>query len=274
MKSATTFALISPLLSGFAGAAVISYPDFSSVAGLTLNGDAAQVGAVLRLAPEAGYQSGSAFSTTPVSLAQNASFSTAFQFRISKPTFGIGDGDGVGADGLVFVVQTVSNGVGGAGGGIGYQGIPKSLGVEFDTYDNGSGLGDPDGNHVNFDFGGVFSPAANAVSLADRMNNGDVWNAWVDYDGATDLLELRLAMSTTRPASALLSATVDLPTVLGATDVYAGFTAGTGSGVGNHDILSWQFRDTYNPIPEPSTTALAMGLVAGVAGFIARRRRV
>lgn len=42
------------------------------------------------------------------------------------------DGLGCGADGLVFVVQTNSNKVGG-GGGIGYQGIPNSVGVELDT---------------------------------------------------------------------------------------------------------------------------------------------
>ena len=85
-------------LAGQAGAAVISYPDFSSVAGLTLNGNAAQVGNVLRLTPANYGESGSAFSTSTVSLASNASFSTFFQFRFTNPG-GACDGQGCGADG-------------------------------------------------------------------------------------------------------------------------------------------------------------------------------
>ncbi|MEO7762506.1 MAG: hypothetical protein ABIS68_11425 [Casimicrobiaceae bacterium] len=41
----------------------------------------------------------------------------------------MGDSDGAGADGIVFVVQPVSSTVGGGGGGIGYFGIPTSLAV-------------------------------------------------------------------------------------------------------------------------------------------------
>jgi Bacterial lectin len=112
---------------------VISYPDFSSVAGLTLNGNAAQAGNRLRVTPATFNQAGSAFSTNTVSLASNASFSTYFQFQFTSPG-GACDGIGCGADGLVFVVQTVSNNVGGIGGGIGYDGIANSVGIEFDTY--------------------------------------------------------------------------------------------------------------------------------------------
>ena len=64
-----------------AGAAVISFPDFSSTAGLTLNGSAAAVGNVLRVTPAIDGQAGSTFSASTVSLASNASFSTFFQFR-------------------------------------------------------------------------------------------------------------------------------------------------------------------------------------------------
>jgi hypothetical protein len=80
--------------------------------GLTLNGNAAQVGSVLRVTPANFSQAGSVFSTNPISLASNASFSTAFQFRFTNPG-GACDGQGCGADGLVFIVQTNSNNVGG-----------------------------------------------------------------------------------------------------------------------------------------------------------------
>jgi hypothetical protein len=254
----------------------ITISDFSTASGLQLNGSAAIVGPALRLTPATTGQAGSAFSTSPVTLAANVSFSSFFTFSITN-SGGISDGDGVGADGLVFVVQTNSNNVGSSGGGIGYTGIPNSLGVEFDTYDNGPASGDPDGNHVNFDFGGSFSSTATAVSIPTRMNDGGIWSAWVDYDGTTNTLELRLLEgSTVRPTTALLTENVNLATVLGSTNAFVGFTSGTGSAFGDHDILSWEFRDTFNPIvtppgtgavPEPSTygvfgAALLLGAIA------------
>ena len=50
----------------------------------------------------------SAFSTTAISLDENASFSTSFTFHFTDLQNG-------GADGIVFTVQTVSNDAGGSG---------------------------------------------------------------------------------------------------------------------------------------------------------------
>ena len=41
----------------------------------------------------------------------------------------------------MFVLQTVSSNVGGVGGGMGYVGIPNSVGIEFDNWNNGAGDG-------------------------------------------------------------------------------------------------------------------------------------
>jgi hypothetical protein len=109
------------------------------------------------------------------------------------------------------------------------------------------------------------------------MNNGAIWSVWVDYNGAADSLEVRIAQgeAALRPLGALLSYGVDLTSILGTTDAFVGFTSGTGAAWGNHDILAWQFNSTFDPIseigdvPEPSTLIL-LGL--GLAGFGARRR--
>lgn len=248
-----------------------TFADFSSVAGLTLNGSAAQVGNVLRLTPATFNQGGSAFTTAPNPLGNLNSFSTYFQFRITENgTFG--DGDGPGADGLVFVIQTQANNVGGSGGFIGYGGISPSVGIEFDTYNNGGGLGDPDGNHVGTDFNGNIASTM-VTSEPTRFNNGQIWNAWVDYNGATDALEARWSLSSVRPGAAQLATTVDLVTLLGQDTAFLGFTSGTGSGYGNHDILSWVYRDAFDPIvvgvPEPSTWAMIAG---GLMGLTLMRR--
>lgn len=248
-------------LAGPAGAAVISYPDFSSVAGLTLNGNAAQAGNELRVTPATYSQSGSAFSTSTVSLASNASFSTFFQFRFTNPG-GACDGQGCGADGLVFVVQTVGNNVGGAGGGIGYAGINNSVGIEFDTWNNGAGDNNSS-NHIGFDVNGSVNSIALAEVTEADMNNGDIWNAWIDYNGSTNLLEARLTRSGTRPTSAILSLTRNLANDLGTTNAFVGFTSGTGAAFANHDVLSWTLEDRFAPIggggntvPEPGTLFL------------------
>lgn len=229
----------------------LSFPDFSDLSAWTLNGVTATIGnpvddgtrRVLRLTDGLG-QSGSAFVTNPVALAGDASFSAYFTFRIGDAE-GVGDGDGAGADGLVFVIQTVSDTAGGTGGGIGYQGIIPSLGVEFDTYDNGA-WDRFDGNHVGIDENGDVASIQQA-SVARRFNDGGAWHAWVDYDGALDVLEVRLASDALRPDLPILSHVVDLPALLGTSDAFVGFTSGTGGGAGDHDVLSFFFTEGLVP---------------------------
>ncbi|HEY6609439.1 MAG TPA: PKD domain-containing protein [Candidatus Limnocylindria bacterium] len=230
-----------------AGSTTVLFTDFSDTTLLQINGNAATAVAgsvtVLRLTPAAGGQSGSAFLTDGITLEADASFSTSFEFQITGEAGGIGDGDGDGADGLAFVVQTVSNTAGGSGGGIGYEGIVNSIAIEFDTYDNG----EISGNHVGLDLGGSVT-SVSAVDIPTRMNDGNIWYAWIDYEGATDTLEVRLDQVNLRPVLATLTASVDVATVIGSTTAFVGFTSGTGAGWGNHDVRSWTFINDFNPV--------------------------
>src|ERR1700682_3901208 len=71
------------------GALLFNYPNFSSTAGLTLVGNATTAsttdGTVLRVTGANFSESGAAYSTSPVTLGSNATFSTQFQFRFTSP---------------------------------------------------------------------------------------------------------------------------------------------------------------------------------------------
>lgn len=251
-------------------AAVVQYDGFASTAGLTLNGNATTLttsdGTVLRLTQDSPFQSGSTFSSVTVNA---AAFSTFFQFRMTEP----GGISTQGADGLVFVVQSISSSIGGAGGGIGYEGIGSSVGVEFDNYQNGW---DPNNNHAAVVRNGNVQNHLQLTTLSPQMTDGDLWSVWIDYDGMN--LQVRANTTGNRPAGALLSYAIDIPSVIGQANAYVGFTSGTGSAYANHDIVRWRYEDQFNPgggdpppVPEPSTYALCGIGMAAV--FLARRWR-
>lgn len=297
-----------------ASATSIVYTDFSNLSGLQINNAARSVHTcdsgggpgcdavadslgrnVLRLTNNYS-QSASAFSLSAITLNNEASFSSAFRFRISDIPGGNGicDEDGCGADGIVFTVQTNSNTSGGLGGGIGYQGLTRSVGVEIDPWNNG-GIDDNNGNAIGIDVNGnvdsavqcnVRDPADGVLAnecagVTGRLNNGADWFAWVDYDGSTDMLEFRLSNTSTRPTLATLLYSIDLlpvldPTNTGTVNAFVGFTSGTGSARNYHDIISWQFNDDYQPIDQIGVPGPA---AAGLLGFgllglgVLRRRR-
>lgn len=233
--------------SNYAHAKDIVFRDFSDLSAFTLNGVTRNIaadkarGKALRLTNNLD-QSGSAFLSQLVSIDNDASFSTYIQFRITNP---MGISDGVqGADGIVFVVQTQADNVGGYGGGIGFEGIQNSVGVEFDTWHNGQ---DSDGNHVGIDINGSTTSVV-AKPIETPMNNGELWHAWVDYNGQADMLEVRISRNDSRPTTPLISHEVDLVEILGKTEVFVGFTSGTGSAGNNHDIIAWNFRGYFQPI--------------------------
>jgi hypothetical protein len=277
------------------------YPDFSNSAGLTFQGSSGTVvtadGTVLRIIPAAGNQAGAAYSTTATTLGAGATFSTQFNFRFTQP------GGVDPADGITFVLAASPSGLGTAGFGMGYQGVPNSVAIEFDTYNNGNinSLGpfpqEPNSsNHVAIDLNGVLTnanaanvygngscgfpggtPAQNSNSVAGCMSNGNLWTATITYDGS--LLNVFLS----DPAEggvfhAITDLSIDIASYLGGNTAYVGFTGSSGAGWENEDITSWRFADTATlpptGVPEPGTWAMMLLGFGGIGVALGRRRRV
>ena len=245
-------------------------------------------GAVLQLTPSLTEQAGSAFLKVPMRLQNNGSFSTYFAFRLTAPGGSWLDEDCVlGADGITFTVQSVGkNALGGTGGNLGCYlgmegvGIDHSFSVEFDTWYSDWVPGqqtidfDPrlpqgqqndcpeaerniptaDANHVELAFDGRFNfvngqyiPIAFSHVNAP-MNDGNIWYAWIDYNGATEQLEVRLNQAPNRPASPKLAYNFRALDHLTSADAYVGFTGGTGPIFNQQDILFWEMKPYYAPI--------------------------
>jgi MYXO-CTERM domain-containing protein len=236
-------AAVATLPARAAQATTVMFPNFSTTSGLTLSGSAAIAttsdGAVLRLTPAVEKLSGSAFGTK---LIRVQDFSSSFSFRMTNAA-GIEDCNGhVGADGFTFTAQPVSHSIGSNGGGLGIEGVTPAVTVEFDTFCNAGTTLDPSSNHIGVDIDGnvhsVFT-----TDITPFMNNGSRWYAWIDYDGA--LLTVRVSPTADRPATPQLSYPIDLKGTLGTDTAYVGFTASTGGGYQNHDVLNWTYFDHY-----------------------------
>jgi hypothetical protein len=228
---------------------MINFTNFTGANNLTLNGNAAVSGDLLRLTPGQMDQRGSMFHNTAYSLSSSTSFQTKFQFQLRG-------GQGAnGADGMTFLLQNSSAGrqaLGGGGGGLGYGGIDRSIAIEFDTYDNGDS--DIDGNHISVLRNGNVNNSLTVKTAGLDLNDGAVLTAWVDYVASTKQLSVFIANNGTKPRTALLTSNVDLAGTLG-NQFYAGFTGGTGGLFNSQEVLNWEFNTNSDPIAPPPPPA-------------------
>lgn len=252
----TRVSLLALVVAPAAVAQDFSYPDFSSIAGLTLNGNAVQAGTALRVSASASYELGSVYHDQPTRVASG--FSTTFEFQITQTTNG-------GADGMTFIVQNSADGLaalGDDGSAMGYaensspgSAIENCLVVEFDTWS--SGFGDVDDNHVSVHTGGTgdnsFDEAYSLaqVSVPNDMSDGTVHVALIRYAGG--ILEVYVDDLVTP----LISVPWDFATggtytgggaagglsLINGESAYVGFTAANGGAWENHDVLSWTWND-------------------------------
>jgi Legume lectin domain len=245
----TTIVVLASIVVSKTGAREYIFNDFSNTNNLTLNGNAFVTntpdGNVIRLVNAQFNQSGSFFSSLPI---QATTYSASFKFRITNPGGSADPAGEAGGDGLAFVVQSITNSIGGSGGGIGYYGIGSSVDVEFDTWMNVD-INDPDSNHLGINTNGVINHGPGApytLGMSPHFDDGNLWYAWVDYDGTN--VQISANETGIRPKTAYLSRPLDVVELLGQTNAFVGFTSGTYGAWENVDVISFDYRDNYNPI--------------------------
>jgi hypothetical protein len=232
---------------------------------------------ILRLTQDLQGQAGSAWFSAAQQVVKGG-FSTTFQFQFTR-------GAHSPADGIAFVIQNSSqNALGQGGGSIGYAdaggtcpapgaeggtvpcdiggGIPDSLAIEFDTYDNGFATGDPDANHIAVQSCGVGLPNSPAHSSPNGdnfpsciigslaspspiiMSDGHPHTVVISYTPPPSCTECKGTLTVNLDDHIVLTVAVTLENEINLSTggkAWVGFTSATGAAFENHDILSWTF---------------------------------
>lgn len=189
-----------------------------------LDGDCYQI------TPDRFGQIGAVWYTQKINVA--ASFDLEF-------TVNLGQNDADGADGMVFVLQTRGNtAIGESGQGIGFKGFSPSLGIEFDTYQNGD-EGDPAFDHVAVVRDGVVNHlgannlAGPVQALASNPNieDGQDHLVRISWVASSKLLEVYV------DCAKRISTTIEMRTIFGnQQEVFWGFTGATGGATNAHVV--------------------------------------
>jgi hypothetical protein len=154
-------------------------------------------------------------------------FTTSFTFQMSQSK----------ADGFAFVIQNAGpTALGPGGGNLGYTDIPRSIALSFDLYDNDTGKGT---SSV-----GVFSrgtyPNKPETSIAPMsFQSGHTFLVDLTYNG-TILTETITDLTT--KGQQTQTVTIDIPSIIGGSTAYMGFTASTGYETSTISLLSWTYK--------------------------------
>jgi len=241
------------------------FDNFASVQGLQLVGDASVQETAMRLTSASASLSGAVWAVRKQTV--GSGFDTTFRFRLTDQ-----GGLGNGADGFAFVVQNSGpNALGGRGSAGGFavadrsnhheKGIPWSIAVFFDTFRN-ENEHDPSSNYIAFRAHGrpnkMRWPAARLAftpELPVDLKDGRIHTARIRFRPPV------LSVFIEGMEKPVLEAAVDFSVV---TDrqgaAWVGFTASTGAGYENHDILSWSFAS--------ESVATSMSVVSSEISFL------
>lgn len=262
----------------------INYANFNSVVGLQLNGTTVQSAGVgsepntlsltLPATSNTGQsQVGTLYHETKQKV--DLGFICDFKFRMR-------DRNGVGSDGMTFIIQNQSaTAMGASGGALGFStnlafpsagtGISNSLAVVFDTWDNSTNWATiPGANVITVQSDGLnpnlpsSDKSLGGQAVSGAFNDGSIHQVRIAYTpGLMSIFFDNLAV----PA-------INVPVTLSSTlsldpngSAWVGFTAATGARVNaqRHELIDWQFSSF---VPTPGTASLV-----ALGGVLAGRRR-
>ncbi|MEZ6194380.1 MAG: IPT/TIG domain-containing protein [Planctomycetota bacterium] len=234
-----------------------SYPDFSSTAGLVMNGSATPSGSAPTLVMTSGpSEAASVYRTSLVTV--EGGFDTTFTYRILPLTPFADPGEG-----FAFIVQNAvaaTAALGYAGDSLGYGGlIENALVIEFDNEltaangdatDNEISIRSSNGPPLNVGEGTAIARTSPAVDLDDgaahtvriRQAFGEL-SVFVD-----DLVNPVLSLAWDFESGGTALTNPGLPPMLLGHEAWVGFTAGTsGARSQRLEILDWNWSSTDQP---------------------------
>jgi hypothetical protein len=227
----------------------------SGEAGWTLNGGATMTGDTITLTVGAGDTSRSAF-------LNNKQDVTAFHI-----VFFYQDVSGAGsADGVTFCIQNDPRGATALGGGsggssLGYENVTPSVALAMNIYaPNGRGV-------ALFQNGAVAYGYASLLPDVDIGGNTNIIQVNVDYNGTVMTMTFK---DTVTGGIASTNWTVNIPSVVGGSTAYVGFTGADG-GVASIQTISWVGSTPTILIPPRTQTAeagSAVGLSVHASGAL------
>lgn len=158
-------------------------------------------------------QAGSVWAPDPIDL------NLPFDFT-SSVHLGASDG---GADGMAFVLRQAGTTTGTGGGQLGYGGIPNSIAIEVDTWNNGW-AGEIGSDHLGMNSNGVLTHNLVAATAIDNIEDGLFHDLRVTWDPA--LMEMEVFLD----GASIFTYTGDIITTIfgGVSEVRWGWTGATG----------------------------------------------
>jgi hypothetical protein len=240
---------------------------------------------------------GVAYYTTPIRMKdpatrKMASFNTSFTFREEPKNYNsspmvtlqqMEQWDW--GDGFTFMMTNSSSWVGDPGGRFGiFAGIdsnnPKVVAVEFDSFANADtdplmfvNTSQPPNvdNHVGLDIGSAnstcFTPRSYLLSLNISLWQRMVLHTWIEYDGNTSTLELRLAKNSTRPDTPTFTCIHDLYDAVDE-KMWIGFSGSIGDQWSVYYMYNWTFT-SFGISPDFSCgDGKVVPHVAGICGGV------
>ncbi len=233
---------------------LIAIDDFSAhLSEFKLLGNAQITEAHLHVSPDQPNSKGAAwYGAQKIDLSRG--FETEFQFIITSEGSANPKGDG-----FAFVIQ--NNGldaIGDGGKSLAYNGINKSVVIEFDTYNDGEGSQ----NHIEISYRGredKINQKLATVHSIPEISDGAPHFARLHYKDGQLILYLDSYIFP------VLSSKIDIENIVEANDSLAwiGFTAASSDAQALHKIISWQFEYYLAP-PEIEEDKIAVNYAAKI----------